>query len=503
MGHLRVLSSIVLICFAGCSSSPPKSAGGVLLNDVHSRLNATRVEEVVYPESTADLVQIVRKARRDKKVVSISGGRHAMGGQQFGQDTLHISMSKMNDVISFDRVKGIVRVEAGIEWPTLMEYLLNAQKGDTPQWGITQKQTGADRLSIVGALSANVHGRGVRFKPIIQDVESFALVNADGELLTVSRDEHPELFRLAIGAYGLFGVIATVDLRLSKRLKVERVVEVISIDELPAKTRQRLEGGFLYGDFQYKTDEKASDFMEVGVFSTYKPVSDDTPMPEVKRRLTPEKWRKFMLLAHTDKSRAFEFYSSYYLTTNGNLYWSDTSQMSFYDDQYLDFLKAALPKDYPEGSLMITEVYVPRERINEFIRKVEGDARTHGFNIIYGTMRLIERDDESYLAWAKQNYACVIFNLRVEHSEARLEKAKHDFQIIIDDALELDGSYYLTYHRWARKDQVLRAYPQFPEFLKLKLRYDPEERFQSEWYRHYKNMFASELGLALVGSLEK
>jgi len=28
------------------------------------------------------------------------------------------------------------------------------------------------------------------------------------------------------------------------------------------------------------------------------------------------------------------------------------------------------------------------------------------------------------------------------------------------------------------------------EFLSLKRRYDPEERFQSSWYRHYRSMFA-------------
>lgn len=68
-----------------------------------------------------------------------------------------------------------------------------------------------------------------------------------------------------------------------------------------------------------------------------------------------------------------------------------------------------------------------------------------------------------------------------------------DFQRLIDLGLEFGGSYFLTYHRWARKDQVLQAYPQFPKFLRLKSKYDPKERFQSDWYRHYKSMFAREL----------
>jgi hypothetical protein len=36
--------------------------------------------------------------------------------------------------------------------------------------------------------------------------------------------------------------------------------------------------------------------------------------------------------------------------------------------------------------------------------------------------------------------------------------------------------------------------PAVPEFLRLKRRYDPEERFQSDWYRHYRAMFADEIG---------
>ena len=39
------------------------------------------------------------------------------------------------------------------------------------------------------------------------------------------------------------------------------------------------------------------------------------------------------------------------------------------------------------------------------------------------------------------------------------------------------------------------AYPQFVAFLREKLRCDPEERFQSDWYRHYREMFREVLDL--------
>ena len=48
-----------------------------------------------------------------------------MGGQQYGEGTMHLSMSEMNDVLRFNRNRGIVTVEAGIQWPELIDYLIN------------------------------------------------------------------------------------------------------------------------------------------------------------------------------------------------------------------------------------------------------------------------------------------------------------------------------------------------------------------------------------------
>jgi sensor histidine kinase regulating citrate/malate metabolism len=49
-------------------------------------------------------------------------------------------------VLNFDRKRGIIDVEAGIEWPGLIDGYLNLQTEDRQLWGIAQKQTGADRL---------------------------------------------------------------------------------------------------------------------------------------------------------------------------------------------------------------------------------------------------------------------------------------------------------------------------------------------------------------------
>ena len=462
----------------------------ILVNDIHSQLNPTQVRRLVKPDSVPKLQAVVRNAKAEELAISITGGRHAMGGQQFGADTLLVDMTMMNQVLGFDRERGVIEVEAGIQWPELIEYLLRVQAGRQSQWGIIQKQTGADRLSIGGALSANIHGRGLRFKPIIGDVESFVLVDAEGKLHSCSRKENPELFRLVIGGYGLLGIIATVKLRLMPRTKLERVVEMIGVDELAAAFEKRIAEGFMYGDFQYSIDINADEFLRKGIFSCYRPIDESRSVLEGQKELAAEDWRELYYLAHTDKKRAFEKYSRFYLSTSGHVYWSDIHQLSVYIDNYHQELDKRLGAAQ-SGTEMITEVYVPRNELTRFLGDVRKDFRENKVDLIYGTIRLIEKDGESFLAWAKDRYACVIFNLHVVHSAEGLERSAQAFRRLIELAVLYGWSYFPTYHRWATRKQVETCYPQFVEFLRLKLKYDPEERFQSEWYRHYRKMFGA------------
>lgn len=84
---------------------------------------------------------------------------------------------------------------------------------------------------------------------------------------------------------------------------------------------------------------------------------------------------------------------------------------------------------------------------------------------------------------------CGIFNLRTRHTPAGIAHTRDVFRLLNDAALDRGGSFFLTYSRAATRDQVERGYPAFPDFLELKRRYDPELRFQSEWWRHYAPMF--------------
>ena len=134
---MTLIHSVVIaawLSLLGCSHNPGSSSGGTIgkdieLNDVHSQLNATLHYAVITPKSVEDIQHAVRDAKAKGQFISISGGKHSMGGQQFGKGTINLSMSSFNQVISLDAEKGIVEVQSGIQWPELVHWLSKNQSG--------------------------------------------------------------------------------------------------------------------------------------------------------------------------------------------------------------------------------------------------------------------------------------------------------------------------------------------------------------------------------------
>jgi len=458
-----------------------------LVNDVHSRLNATQVARIAAVSGIAEVQAEVVRARESGVPICIAGGRHAMGGQQFGEGCVLLDTRGLNRLVSFDRARGLIEVEAGADWPTIIRHSHEAQQSRV-ELGIRQKQTGADDLTLGGSISANIHGRGLDMAPIVADIEALTLVNPAGEVVRCSRQENADLFALSIGGYGLFGVLVRATLRLGPRLKLRRRVDILDIDDAPGAVRRRMTEGCVYGDFQYAIDPADRSFLRRGVLCCYEP-APDAPITGEDSDLSAEHWNRLLYLAHTDKTAAFDLYARHYLGTHGNVYWSDTMQLSTYIPTYAEYLATRLPTAGSQESLMIGEMQVPFDGALVFMDRAREVLRSNQVEDIYGTIRLIRRDTESYLPWATGDFVCVIFNLRTRHTPEGVARTAEAFRGLIECAAALGGTYFPTYHRWASREQVLRCHPRLPEFIREKRARDPQGVLQSEWFRHYERMF--------------
>lgn len=448
------------------------------LNDVHARLNPTR-SRVLRPASIDAARDAVTSCARDGRALIAAGARHAMGGQQFLADGYVLDTTALCGVLGFDDSRGLLTVEAGIRWPALLAWLAT-NPDNTRDWTIRQKQTGADDFSLGGALASNIHGRGLAYAPFVEDVEELTLIDAQGRTVDVSRRRQPELFALVVGGYGLFGLVVSLTLRLVRRQMLRREVRLARVGDLHAAFARAIGEGCLYGDFQFAIDPRGEDFLELGVLSCYRPAPDAIAC--APNHLEAGDFARLLQLAHHDPSRAFREYADFYLATDGQHYTSDAQQSGVYLDGYHDAIDRSLGHC---GSEMITELYVPREALTAFMARAADSLRRHRAQPIYGTVRLIERDPTTFLAWAREDWACVIFNLHVRHDADGIDAAAAAFRALIDDALRFGGSFYLTYHRWATREQLEAAHPRLRDFLRAKHEFDPHGRWQSDWYRHH------------------
>src|SRR5262249_18825878 len=172
--------------------------------DDASRLNRTKVADVVRVETDPvaaerQLAALLARARDEGLHVSIAGTRHSMGGHTIYPGGIVIDMLPFHQM-ELDEEHDILHVQAGARWGGLLPYLvphrawLPASHADTP-------------FSAGGPLGVTGQGWQSGRPPIASTVDSFRLMPADGSIVRCSRDENSELFSLALGGYGLFGII--------------------------------------------------------------------------------------------------------------------------------------------------------------------------------------------------------------------------------------------------------------------------------------------------------
>lgn len=470
---------------------------GDWVNDIHSCLNSTHVSKVIKLHSAQSVQETVQRALKDRTALAVCGARHAGGGQQFLTDHALIDCTSMARVLRFDQERGLLTVEPGIRWAGVLEFLHGAGKNgggknggvNNHKWGVRQRPTGNDRLTLGGTLSANAHGQGLNFPPLIDDIESLTIVDGRGAVRTVSRQENADLFPLLVGGYGMFGLVTAVTLRLVPLEKLRCITAEIPIAQLATWREAALKEGAVYGSLQVNVDERSADFLLAGIANKYLPVAADEPISH-QHSVSSQEWLNLVTVAHENMNAAWQSFARLQLDTSGQVDWSYRWHTSPYVDGYHRQIDRRLHQTC-EASEVLTELYVPLAALADFMSEVRADVLASKTKILYSTVRFIDRDKESFLPWARRAYACVIFNLHAAHSPNELTEVAAALRRLIDHAIKYDGSYYLTYHRFADRKQLLACYPQFPEFLAKKLQYDPQEVFQSDWYRHYKKLLAT------------
>ncbi len=154
----------------------------------------------------ADVVACINLAREQRLEVSVRGGGHSVAGKAVCEGGLMIDLSEMK-AIHVDPAKRTVRAEPGLR---LGEFDRETQAfGLATTLGIVSN-TGVAGLTLGGGIGwlNGKHGLAC------DNVLSFEVVTADGQLLSASADENTDLFWALRGGSGNFGVVTSFEYKL-------------------------------------------------------------------------------------------------------------------------------------------------------------------------------------------------------------------------------------------------------------------------------------------------
>ncbi|EOD63039.1 FAD-binding oxidoreductase [Amycolatopsis vancoresmycina] len=161
---------------------------------------------VVRPAGPADVAAALAYAREAGLDVSVRGGGHNYGGAAVVDGGLCLDLSSLA-AISVDPDGRTARCGGGTTWAQLdaatQEYALAVPGG-------TISHTGVGGLTLGGGFGWLTGKHGLSCDSLL----SAELVTADGEVLRVSAEEHPDLFWALRGGGGNFGVVTEFEFRL-------------------------------------------------------------------------------------------------------------------------------------------------------------------------------------------------------------------------------------------------------------------------------------------------
>ncbi|HJU73125.1 MAG TPA: FAD-binding oxidoreductase [Gemmatimonadaceae bacterium] len=483
IGTIIVLAVVVLLAYASTFAFAYgdlfRREDPLVREDV-ARLAPARVHSVERAGDIGHLQRVVKDAISRGLKISISGSRHSQGGHTYTPGGVVLDMRGFNRVRAVDTAALTITVESGATWDEV-------QRAIAPRGLAIKVMQSSNIFTVGGTLSANAHGRDIDVTQVVEVVERFALLLANGEIVEVSRTSNPELFSLVIGGYGMYGVILDVTLRVTRDELYEQRAVSIDYKEFPRYFAEKIQtdSQVIFMLARPSIDPRASSFLREIVVATWRRAGTDSGAAFT---LTEE--------AHVRRDRFF-FGLSRRFAWAKSLRWTLQKRVELGAGERrlvsrnnsmrpplapLEFL------DYNSGrdTDIIQEYYVPVENFVPFMDRFREILVTGKMNVLSSTVRYVTPNATPTLAYAPTRPVFAIIQMSNVGLSAEAQRhAERVTQQLVDAAIEFGGTYYLTYQLYPTPQQLHRAYPNAQFAFERKRFYDPNEHFVNAFYRKY------------------
>jgi FAD/FMN-containing dehydrogenase len=453
----------------------------LILNDA-GRLSPTPVFRhwIAQTNEQADFVaklrQELKAAAAERRPVAVGAARHSMGGQSLPRDGVALTFNSTR--VEPDTAAKTYLVDAGTRWQRVIAVL------DPIRFSPAVMQSNND-FGVAATFSVNAHGWPVPCGPFGSTVRSLRMMLADGTIVNCSRTENEELFRLAMGGYGLFGIILELEVEMVENLALKPTFAVMPAKDFATRFIKAIHEDPLVLMAYGRLNITRNDFFEEALLVTYRPVpANGGQLPPagtggIVASVSREMYRAQIGSEGAKRARWFVETvaapkASSGIATRNTLMNEPVANLAGRDRSRTDILH---------------EYFVAPERFPEFVAACQDIIPRSKLEFLNVTLRYVGPDAESVLAFAPTRRIAAVMSFSQELAPDAEAEMIRVTEALIDRVIAIGGSFYLPYRLHARRDQVAKAYANLERFIERKRHYDPRLLFRNSMWQGY---FASE-----------
>lgn len=188
-------------------------------------------------ESRADATRALAKARDLHIPMLAYGLGRSYGDAALVKDGRVVVTRRLDRLLDFDPTTGWLRAEAGVSIEDLLTTLV-------PRGFFPPVTPGTKFVTLGGALACDVHGKNHHQDGCISNhIRAFDLLLASGEIIRVTRENEPDIFRATAGGMGLTGLILAVEIKMTPIANPLITMESVRVENLDDFFRVSSESG--------------------------------------------------------------------------------------------------------------------------------------------------------------------------------------------------------------------------------------------------------------------
>jgi len=431
--------------------------------------------------NAAEIAKALAAAQSQGLPVIPHGAGHSYTDAALNTNGMVIDVRPMRRILSWEASKGIMRVEPGV---TLRDMLQTAWKDGW--WPYVAPST--PEVTIGGCTAMNVNGKNAwKYGPFGTHILSLDVLLTSGEVCTIEPERDPQLFHAFVGSMGLLGILTSITVQMQPissgyvnicQRSTASLAEIFSLfaeEEARSDYMEAWLDGLAVGDqfgrgmitcATLSDSEKTApmpfsadgrlDRLQSTLVSLAARLGRPALMPGVRMaNRAIYRWGK--LRQNLTKQQALSPFT----------FWPSTAFAGYH---------AMLP----QGAETF-HAFVPEQRAKEIFEQVLHYSQQQEMMPLWCIIKQ-HRRDPFLLSYQLDGFS---LELNYQRTKQNTHKLKQVVEHMITIVVEAGGRFYLAKDHFLTHAQYRQSIGDeaVDTFLKLKQRYDPKMRLQSDLFR--------------------